>query len=83
MCTWGEIDRHKSALSSAGNINKSLCSFKGERGESHNKQGEYATCACVFMCAREKKREGRGVREGEKAERDQSRGYVIESLCGR
>lgn len=77
VCTWGELAHHKAALSSAGNTNKCLCSFKGERGESHNKQGERAACArvhmcvcmCVFVCAREKERDRRGVSERESRER--------------
>lgn len=49
------MGHRKAELSSAGNMNKCLCSFKGERGERHNKQGQCAACLC--LCACEKKRE--------------------------
>lgn len=65
------MGHHKAELSSAGNINKWLCSFKGERGESHNKQGERAACVCACVCAREKKREEE--EQGEKAEKERSK----------
>lgn len=49
-------------------INKCLCSFKGERGERHNKQGQCAVF--VFVCMWKEEREAeRGT--------DQSRGLGL------
>lgn len=70
----GEVDRHEAALSSAGNLNKCLCCFKGTRAESHNKQRE---CVCACPCAYEQKREG----GREKAEREIKAGDMLLNVC--
>lgn len=73
------MGHHKAELSSAGNINKWLCSFKAERGESQNKQGECAVCVCASAHAREKKREEEEQRESR--EREIKAGGMFLNLC--
>lgn len=75
----GWMGHHKAELSSAGNINKWLCSFKAERGESQNKQGECAVCVCV--CTRTWKEERRRGAERESREREIKAGGMFLNLC--
>lgn len=65
----------KAELSSAGNIDKCLCSFKEKRGESHNKQGECAPCVgvCMRLHVKRKESEVDGERKRKRECRDRSK----------
>lgn len=51
------MGHHSLALSSTGNKNKCLCSFKGGTGERHNKQGQ-SVCVCLHVNRRASERAG-------------------------